>query len=178
MMTRRLVLFLVVILSAVVAIADEGDLSAVSSLKVDLDAVVRLSEVHPVDGVTSAGQPDEAGFNVFAEQGYVAVIDIRTEGEDRGLDEPAVVEALGMEYVNFPIGRDDITVEKAEELASLLEQYDEPVLVHCGSANRVGALFALRAFSDTGDADLALEVGRAGGMTRLEGTVKEVMGVD
>jgi uncharacterized protein (TIGR01244 family) len=177
-MTKRLVLFLAVILSAVGAIADEGDSSAVSSLKVDLDAVVKLGEVHPVDGVTSAGQPDEAGFSVFAEEGYVAVIDIRTEGEDRGLDEPSVVADLGMEYVSMPIGRDDITVEKANELGKLLEQYDEPVLVHCASANRVGALMALKAFSDTGDAELALEVGRAGGMTRLEGTVKEVMGVD
>jgi len=175
---KRLVLFLAVILSAAGAMAGEGDLSAVSSLKVDLDAVVELGEVKPVDGVTSAGQPDEAGFRVFAEEGYVAVIDIRTEGEDRGLDEPLVVEELGMEYVSFPIGRDDITVAKAEELAELLDQYDEPVLVHCGSANRVGALFALKAFSDTGDAELALEVGRDGGMTRLEGAVKEVMGVE
>ncbi len=177
-MKKRIVLFLAIMLSAACATANDEDLGAVSSLKVDLDAVVELGEVHPVDGVTSAGQPDEAGFSVFAEEGYVAVIDIRTEGEDRGLDEPSVVADLGMEYVSMPIGRDDITIEKAEELGSLLAHYDEPVLVHCGSANRVGALFALKAFSDTGDADLALEVGRAGGMTRLEGTVKEVMGVD
>lgn len=177
-MTKRLILFLAVALSAAYSTADEGDLSAVSSLKVDLDAVVELGEVMPVDGVTSAGQPDEAGFSVFAEEGYVAVIDLRTAREDRGLDEPAVVEALGMEYVSMPIALSDITIEKAEELAALLEQYDEPVLVHCASANRVGALFALKAFSDTGDADLALELGRAGGMTRLEGAVKEQMGVE
>jgi len=177
-MTKRLVLFLAVVLSAACSTADEGDLSAVSSLKVDLDAVVELGTVKPVDGITSAGQPDEAGFGVFAKEGYVAVIDLRTAGEDRGLDEPAVVKALGMEYVSMPIGRDDITIEKAQELGSLLKQYDGPVLVHCGSANRVGALFALKAFSDTGDADLALEIGRAGGMTRLEGAVKEEIGVD
>jgi uncharacterized protein (TIGR01244 family) len=177
-MTKRLVLFLAVVLSAACSTADEGDLSAVSSLKVDLDAVVELGAVKPVDGVTSAGQPDEAGFRVFAEEGYAAVIDLRTAGEHRGLDEPAVVEALGMEYVSMPIYLDDITIEKAEELGRLLEQYDKPVLVHCASANRVGALFALKAFSDTGDAELALEVGKAGGMTRLEGAVKEEMGVE
>jgi len=177
-MMKRLVLFLAVFLSAAGAMTDEGDLSAVSILKVDLDAVVELGAVKPVDGITSAGQPDEAGFKVFADEGYVVVIDLRTAREDRGLDEPAVVEALGMEYVSMPIDLSDITIEKAEELGSLLEQYDEPVLVHCASANRVGALMALMAFSDTDDAEFALEVGRAGGMTRLEGTVKEVMGVD
>jgi len=168
-------MLLAITLAATQANAGDGDLSAVSSLKVDLDAVVELGQVYPVDGVTSAGQPDEAGFRVFAEEGYVAVIDIRTDGEDRGLDEPSVVEALGMEYVSLPVGRSDITVEKAAELAAVLAQYDEPVLVHCVSANRVGALFALKAFTETGDAELALEAGREGGMTRLEDTVKEVI---
>jgi uncharacterized protein (TIGR01244 family) len=142
---------------------------------VDLDAVVELGQVYPVDGITSAGQPDEAGFRVFAEKGYVAVVDIRTDEEDRGLDEPAIVEQLGMEYISFPIDRDDITLEKAAELSAMLALYEGPILVHCASANRVGALFALQTFSETGDAELALEVGRAGGMTRLEDTVKGVI---
>ncbi len=175
---QRLVFILALILTATCSTADEGNPGAVNSLKVDLDAVVALGEVTPVDGITSAGQPDEAGFRVFAENGYAAVIDIRTDGEDRGLDEPAVVEALGMEYVSFPVGRGDITVEKAAELDALLQQYDEPVLVHCGSANRVGALFALQAFSETGDAELALEVGRQGGLTGHEDIVKEAMKVE
>lgn len=163
------------ILCAAWSYAGEVEPGAVSSLKVDLEAVVELGEVTPVDGVTSAGQPDEEGFRVFAENGYAVVIDLRTEGEDRGLDEPAVVEGLGMEYVSFPVGRSDITIEKANELGALLGQYDEPVLVHCASANRVGALFALQTFSETGDVELALEVGRKGGMTRLEDTVKAVI---
>ena len=173
---KRTILFLVFVLGAACSPASEEDLAAVSSLKVDLDAVVEMGQVYPVDGITSAGQPDEAGFSVFAEKGYVAVIDIRTDGEDRGLDEPATVRQLGMEYVSFPIGREDITVEKAAELSDMLAQYDEPVLVHCASANRVGALFALQAFEKTGDAEYALEVGREGGMTRLEDTVRAQMG--
>lgn len=174
-MMKRTVLFLVFVLGAACSPATEVDLTAVSSLKVDLDAVVELGQVYPVDGITSAGQPDEAGFRVFAQEGYVAVVDIRTDEEDRGLDEPATVEQLGMEYISFPIGRDDITLEKAAELNAVLARYDEPVLVHCASANRVGALFALQTFSETGDAELALEAGREGGMTRLEDTVKEVI---
>jgi uncharacterized protein (TIGR01244 family) len=172
---KNLTLIFGLILSTSFVIAGEADLSAVRSLKVDLDAVVAQGEVVPVDGITSAGQPDEAGFRVFAENGYVAVIDIRTEGEDRGLDEPAIVTELGMEYVLFPVGRSDITFKKAEELAALLEQHDGPVLVHCASGNRVGALLALQAFNETGDAEHALETGRAGGMTRLEGTVRELI---
>ena len=175
-MMKRLALFLVIAFSSALTMAGEGDLGATSSLKVDLDAVVKLGEVTPVSGITTAGQPTEEGFKVFADNGYVAVIDLRTPGEDRGLDEPAVVEGLGMEYVNFPIGRDGVTFANAEALGELLDKYEEPVLVHCGSANRVGALFAIKAFSDTGDIDEALEVGRAAGLTRMEPKVKEVIG--
>ena len=178
MMTKRMVLFLAIVLSAAYSTADEGDLSAVTSLKVDLDAVVELGEVKPVDGMTAAGQPGEAALKVFAEKGYAAVIDLRTAGEDRGLDEPAVIEALGMDYVSFPIGRDGITTDNAIVLGRLIQAYDEPVLVHCGSSNRVGALLALKTYADTGDAQMSLEIGRAGGLTRLEDEVKEVMGVE
>lgn len=152
-----------------------ADADTAPELKVDLAAVVSTGEVVPVDGMTSAGQPDEAAFGVFAKQGYTTVIDLRTEGEDRGIDEPDVVEGLGMEYISLPIGRDDINLENAQFLDRLLESADGPVLVHCGSGNRVGALLALRESLNGADDEAALEYGRKGGMTGLEGTVKEAL---
>jgi uncharacterized protein (TIGR01244 family) len=168
-MLKRSVLIL--LFAASLAMAGE----APNSVKVDLADVVAQGKVSPVDGITSAGQPDEAAFSVFAENGYVAVIDMRTAGEERGLDEVATVEGLGMKYVPFPISRSDISLETAAELDALLKQYDGPVLLHCASANRVGALLALREFLDTGDAEQALATGREGGMTSLESSVKEVI---
>lgn len=177
-MTRRLALFLLLALSACTGVASDNDAGGVSSLQVDLAAVAETGTVSPVDGISTAGQPDEAGFRVFADNGYVAVIDLRTAGEGRGLDEPAVVEGLGMDYVALPIGRNDITMEKARELDALLDQYDAPVLVHCASANRVGALLALKTYDETGDAELSLKTGRSGGLKSLEAKVRAVMGVE
>ena len=165
-------LFLALLLAGQIAYA--GD-ATTDPLKVDLDQVVEQGRVSPVDGITSAGQPDEAALRIFSESGYVAVIDMRTPGEDRGLDEPATVTGLGMEYLAFPIDSGDITLDKARELDELLAQYDEPVLVHCASANRVGALLALREYLASGDAEKALQTGREGGMTRLEGDVRRVL---
>ncbi|MDJ0750378.1 MAG: sulfur transferase domain-containing protein [Woeseiaceae bacterium] len=155
------------ILVSAMAGAGDGE-PAKGGLLVDLDAAVESGKVEPVDGLSTAGQPNEAGFKVFADNGYAAVIDLRTEGEDRGLDEAAVVEDLGMEYVSLPIGGGDITFEKAAELKRLMDQYDEPILLHCGSSSRVGALLALQEYAATGDRDAALEAGRAAGLTRLE----------
>ena len=173
---RILVLFASMALGACATGAGDRDLAAVSTLKADLAAVADLGTVVPVDGITTAGQPNAEQFGVFAEKGYVAVLDLRTEGEDRGLDEPAVVAGLGMEYVPFPIGRGDVTFEKARALDELIAGYDKPVLVHCGSANRVGALMALLEYRESEDLDKALAAGREAGMTRLEEVVRKVIG--
>ena len=151
-----------------------GD-DAGNALLADLRAVVEQGKVEPVDGLTTAGQPDEAAFRVFAENGYKVVIDLRAEGENRGLDEPAVVQALGMKYISMPIGGPDITFEKARELDALLDSIDEPVLLHCASSNRVGALLALNVFAESGDAELAIEAGRRAGMKSLEPAVRDLI---
>lgn len=175
-MMKRLAALLLLVLGTACSVANEQAPGAASTLKADLDAVVEVGQVKPVDGVTTAGQPDAEAFKVFAEAGYVAVIDIRTAGEDRGLDEAAVVQGLGMDYLQMPVaGRDGITFENAQKLEQLIGLYDEPVLVHCGSANRVGALFALNVYRETGDVNKALEAGRAAGLTGLEGAVREVL---
>ena len=175
-MMKRLAALLLLVLGTACSVADEQEPGAASTLKADLDAVVELRQVKPVDGVTTAGQPDAEALKVFAEAGYVAVIDIRTAGEDRGIDEAAVVQGLGMDYLQLPVGgRDGITFENAEKLEQLIGLYDEPVLVHCGSANRVGALFALNVYRETGDVNKALEAGRAAGLTGLEGVVRDVL---
>ena len=165
---------LVVCALALGAVADEMDLGAVTSLKVDLDQVVELGTVSSVDGITSAGQPDEAALEVFADAGYATVIDLRGAEEDRGFDETAVVDELGLHYVTLPIsGKDAISFDNARKLDELLEEYPGPVLVHCGSGNRVGALLALRASLDGADDEEALALGREGGLKSLEGVVRE-----
>jgi len=173
---KRMLLLIVVHLLASNACAGDIDVPVLPPLKVDLEQVVATGVVQPVDGITSAGQPDAAAFKVFAENDYGAVIDLRTEGESRGLDEKAVVEGLGMDYVSLPIGSGGISFENAEALDKLIKSYDEPILVHCGSANRVGALLALRASQQGADNEAAIEIGKKGGLTRLEQQVREALG--
>ena len=171
-MTTMRTLLLLLILGALPAAAQD---EAAADIKVELGQIVEQGRVSPVDGLSAAGQPDAAALRVFADSGYAAVIDMRTASENRGFDEPATVEELGMTYVAFPVGAGDITLDKARELDALLQQYDEPVLLHCASSNRVGALLALRDYLENGDAAQALQKGRDGGLTSLEGRVREVL---
>ena len=154
--------------------AHAGDAPASSGLHVDADDVVKEGAVVPIDGITSSGQPDQAGLKVFSESGYAAIIDLRGENENRGIDEKAAVEKLGMDYVLFPIeSRAAISFENAAKLDKLIESYDAPVLIHCGSGNRVGALLALRQSLKGADDEAAVAYGKEGGLTGLEVVVRE-----
>jgi uncharacterized protein (TIGR01244 family) len=175
---NKMLFAMLAVLLALSACAGDPEVTPLSPLKVDLDEVVANGVVQPVNGITAAGQPDEASFKVFADSGYAAVIDLRTAGEPRGVDEPAVVEALGMDYVSLPIGNDDISFENARTLDALIKRYEGPVLVHCGSSNRVGALLALRASLEGADDTAALNAGKEGGLAGLEDRVREVLATE
>lgn len=127
----------------------------------------------PKIGYVSTGQPDAATLRIIKDAGYVAVIDLRTAKEPRGYDEAEAASALGIDYRSLPIGGpDDVTFENAAALERILATYDGPVLLHCASGNRVGALFALSAKANGANDEEAMERGRAAGLTRYAGTVE------
>jgi uncharacterized protein (TIGR01244 family) len=127
-----------------------------------------------IDGVTSAGQPSAAALESAAEAGYRSVIDLRAPTEDRGFDEKATVEGLGMSYVSLPVdGAGGVSYANAGELDKLLAELPKPILVHCASGNRVGALLALRAKAAGMDDAAALELGVANGLGGLKSTVEQ-----
>lgn len=162
------------LLVSVAALADDNAAAVVDSLHVESSEVKAAGQVRPVGGITSSGQPDERALQVYADSGYRAVIDLRGAAESRGLDEASVVESLGMSYVPFPIsGAEAINFDNAAKLTALIEAQDGPVLVHCGSGNRVGALLALAKALDGADAEQAIAAGREGGLSRLEPVVRE-----
>lgn len=169
----RLAGFLVATLFAFSAAAGEGE----QTIHVDLDEVVAAGKVEPVDGISSSGQPDEESLQVFANSGYAVVIDMRGPDEDRGMDDfQGAVETAGMEYVAFPVvDLEAINFETAKDLDALLNDIDGPVLMHCGSGNRVGAVLALRESLAGADDEDAIAFGKDAGMTRLEPVVRKVL---
>ncbi len=157
------------------AVAEEVNPDQAPSVLVDVAEVAARGTVAAVGGISSAGQPDRQALKVFADSGYVAVIDMRGADEDRGMeDEPGVVEDLGLEYVTFPLtSEEEINFDTAEKLDKLLRGFDGPVLVHCGSGNRVGAVLALRESLKGASDEEALAFGKDAGLTRLEPVVRK-----
>ena len=94
----------------------------------------------PLEGIAAAGQPREEHLRQLAESGYKAVVDLRAPEEPRGYDEAAAAREAGLEYVNLPVAGppEDETFDHFRQV--MRDPSKRPVLVHCGSANRVGAL--------------------------------------
>jgi uncharacterized protein (TIGR01244 family) len=145
---------------------------------ISAEQIAKDPGVLPQSGFVSSGQPNEAVLRNFADAGYGTIIDMRMPDEDRGMDERAVVESLGMTYVTMPIGSaDDINFENAAALDKLMSGLDQPALVHCASGNRVGALIALRAKANGASNEEALAAGKAAGATRMEEVIRKKLGM-
>jgi uncharacterized protein (TIGR01244 family) len=118
-----------------------------------------------LEGITAAGQPSAAALEDAAKAGYKSVIDLRALTEDRGFDEKATVQGLGMSYVSLPVeGAAGVSYANAGELDKLLASLPKPILLHCATSNRAGALLALRANAAGMDDAAALELGVANGL--------------
>ena len=134
------------------------------------DAIIVIPNVRrPAEGLIVGGQPTFAALGEAARYGYSTIIDLRGVDEDRGFDEATLVEELGMKYVPIPIaGESDFSESNANALEKALaaaEQSDGLVMIHCASGNRVGSLFALRAFFvDGATVEEALSIGVEAGM--------------
>lgn len=127
------------------------------------------------------GQPDSEQLDAMQAEGIRSVINLRGTPEveelaKEALDEAEYVASLGLPYLHIPISSaDDLDADAARQLASWLDNEEHlPALVHCASGNRVGALFAFKAFHLDGQGvGEALRLGREHGMTSLYEAVAE-----
>ena len=110
------------------------------SLKADVRNLTCLNE-----NFAAAGQPSEEAFGKIAENGYRSILSLRTASE--GIDlarEREFVEKAGMRFISIPVSPNDLKPSLADEfLAAVKDKANQPMMIHCGSANRVGAFWMI-----------------------------------
>lgn len=134
----------------------------------------------PSPGLLTAGQLSPAQMDGLAEKGFATFVSLRYPDEDGAGWEEAYAPERGVSFARLPVGGEaDLTRANVEALDRILDAAGgEPLVVYCGSANRAGALLALRAhWLDGMPAAEALELGKAAGLTRLEPAVAELLGL-
>lgn len=122
--------------------------------------------VHRLEKIYLAGQPSPADFSIAKKEGIKTVINLRTPGEFR-FDEKAVLKELDLEYHHIPFGTPaslkDEVFEKSLKILS--DKKKQPVLLHCASANRVGAIWLVhRVLNDKVEYDKALKEAKEVGL--------------
>ncbi len=134
----------------------------------------------PADGILSGGRISADDLPALRAAGIAHVIDLTPDAETPDFDEAAAVRAAGMRYDNLPIaGPGDLGPEAVAAFDRLLRDAEGPVLVHCASGNRVGALAALRAALVAGQPEeAAIAEGKRWGLRSLEGEVRSRLARD
>jgi uncharacterized protein (TIGR01244 family) len=127
--------------------------------------IVNYYRVRP--DIATAGQPSDEALQDIKNAGFKTVINFRTEQEG-SLEEKPKVDALGLQYVNIPIGSEGINkaqVDLFEKILSESESKKNPVFIHCASSNRVGAMWFIHEVLKEGkDEATALEDAKKAGL--------------
>jgi len=98
-----------------------------------------INACQALPNVVTGGQPIQSHLEALKAAGTAVILNIRPASEPHPMDEPAAVQALGMEYVNVPVGARDLndaTLDRVREV--LAANRERTVFFHCASANRVG----------------------------------------
>lgn len=98
-----------------------------------------ITRIHSVGDFYLASQPSAEDYPLLKEMGVKSIINLRTPGET-DIDGQGLAKANGMAYYPLPWkGPGQLTDEKLDEMRRLLREAKRPILLHCGSSNRVGA---------------------------------------
>lgn len=135
------------------------------------------NQCSPQPDIISCGMPSMKDMEKAASDGIKTVINLCSPS-DTPAYELSRLKELGIRYANIPVtGPQDLTREKALALGEIINDCGQhPVLIHCMSGNRVGALMAMKAFhADGATPAAALDYGLKSGLGMLRGEVERLL---
>ncbi len=139
-----------------------------------------LTPSHPVRRTLLCGAPPTDAELARAKMlGARAVLDLRPAAEGSASADAARATAAGFESLRIEVaGAAGLTPANVRAFAKAVDDPAlAPLLVHCATGNRVGALTALKAvWHDSMAPPAAIELGRAAGLLKLEPAVRAALG--
>ncbi|MGD9864217.1 MAG: sulfur transferase domain-containing protein [Pseudodonghicola sp.] len=128
--------------------------------------------------IGTGGLIDPSGLGILKTMGFKTIVNLNT-AEEGATEEAALAKAAGLEFISLAVPTKAPTPEQVAEFAKIAENPDNyPILLHCESSNRVGAMWTLYRASKGVPAEIAVEEGRAVGLkTSREPAVREQLGL-
>ena len=113
--------------------------------KIEKPGITNYTKVDAV--VACGGATETSALEGLKADGFKAVINLRQASEP-GANIPENTErakALGLNYIHIPFNTQAPEQKTVEDfLAAVANKANQPVYVHCGSANRVGAVWLVK----------------------------------
>ncbi len=131
-------------------------------------------------GIGISGQPTVAGIEALHALGFAVMVDLRQPDEPGVAAEAARAADLGLKRLSVPMPGEPGPALEAflDQLSGILEEKGNyPLLLNCGSANRAAAAWALYRARRGVPARVAIEEGRALGLTSREALVRAALGL-
>ncbi len=105
--------------------------------------------VHQCGNLFLAGQPTADDIRILKQRGIKRVLTLRTDGEV-DWDQAGALRDAGIDFAAVPFrAPETLTDDVFDKVRKFLSQ-DEKLLLHCGSANRVGAVWMAHRVLDQG----------------------------
>jgi uncharacterized protein (TIGR01244 family) len=162
MTTTTTALLTLVSLAAVASFAGEPSCPA----SVDASLIVNYRVVKP--GLAVSGKISETGLAQLKALGFKTILNLRTEQEGAKAEE-AAVKAQGLRYEWVPVTPASLSLDDVAKVGRVLDDPTAaPILFHCASANRVGAVWAILQVQRGKTLEAALEEGRTIGLGHPE----------
>ena len=126
-------------------------------------------------GITVADQPTEADLKGLKEEGYVGVVNLRTEGEPEQpigpAEEAELARAHGLDYHHHGVGSAPLTREGVTAVCAFLDEHASgKTLVHCRKGGRAAAIVLIyRALAENWTVEEAFAKGKRAGAERRRG---------
>ena len=99
--------------------------------------------------IVIADQPTEADLVGLKSAGFIAVVNLRNDGEPEQpigtADEGEKVRALDLDYIHMGVGNQPFIEQDVDAVCSFIEAHqDGKVLVHCRKGGRAAAVILLQ----------------------------------
>jgi uncharacterized protein (TIGR01244 family) len=111
----------------------------------EIPGVRNMTKVDPT--IACAGATDASAIPEIAKQGYKSIVNLRLSSEPgASIDEGrAAAEKADVRYIHLPfeVARPDASVVD-KFIAAVTDTANQPVFVHCGSANRVAGMWMIK----------------------------------
>jgi uncharacterized protein (TIGR01244 family) len=119
--------------------------AAAQVTKSEMPGVRNYSRVDATVGC--GGAVDPSAMSALKKEGYVSVINLRLANE-AGADVDAgrtAAKSAGLKYIHLPFNAASPDPKIVSDfLGAVADKSNQPVFIHCGSANRVGAVWMIK----------------------------------